>query len=283
MERRALLGLAGAGLFGGLAAPLSALAPLVRRGNHLFVSVRVNGMALDALLDSGAQMSVLDASIANRLGLMNGGNANLRGAGGDVLRANLVKGATIVAAGVTFRPAQIVAVDLTDMGNRMIHGPIAMILGRDFFDSAVLSIDIARQFIDVVPPSAPRRGRRLPLTKAFGIETVSILIDGKPAQATFDTGNAGRLLLSEDFARRAGLLVPGRRAGLEKGQGIGSAVARPLVTLRSVEIAGRRIPVAQAAVGASAHATDATIGLDTLRHFRLVCDFAGRGIWFDPV
>jgi predicted aspartyl protease len=262
---------------------LAAVTRLDYRGRYLFLPIGVNGRPMTALLDSGAQLSVIDRGVATALRLQMGGRVVLHGPAVSGGQATLARGVAIDVAGITLRPAMIVVTDLSTVAGQFAHGPVDMILGRDLFDAAVVAIDIGRGTLAIRPPNAPRPGVRLPLTKQFGVETIPILIDGKKAQATFDLGNSGRMTISGGFARRNGLLAAGRSFGAERVQTMNGPASRLIVPLRSVEIAGRRVAVPNAAVNTSDVASDALIGIDMLRHFRMICDFAHRAVWLDPV
>lgn len=278
MARRMVLALPGAWALGGFRASAQ-VANLDYRDRYLFVATRVNGRPFTALLDSAAQMSVIDTAAAATLGLEPAGTAVVRGATVGSGAATFARGAAIEVAGLTLHPAKVVVTDLS----RVAAGPVPMILGREIFDAAVVAIDIGESTLTLRPPAAPRRGIRLPLTKQFGVETIPILIDGIPAQATFDLGNSGMMLVSAGFARRAGLLAPEREIGHVAVRGINGAAQRPVVFLHSVEVAGRKLAVPHAIIQQVDAASDALIGIDVLRHFRMVCDFAHRAVWLDPV
>ena len=283
IARRTLLTLPAAFVLATAAPAPATVARLGSRGRYLTLDVRVNGTRLTALLDSGAQMTVIDDAFAIALGLQTSGKAILHGPAVSGGQAKLARGVAIDVAGITLRPAVVVVADLSQVGVQAGQGPLAMILGRDLFDAAVVAVNIGASTLEVRAPAAPRAGKRLPLTKEYGVETIPILIDGIPARATFDLGNSGRMMVSEAFARRAGLLAPDRQNGGITVRTINGPARRPIVRLRSVEIAGRKVPVPDAIVEQADNASDALIGIDVLRHFRMICDFAHRAVWLDPV
>ena len=57
--------------------------PLRVTGERLFIPVTVNGIETEALLDSGAEMTLIDAGFARRLGLTSAGEAVARRTGGS--------------------------------------------------------------------------------------------------------------------------------------------------------------------------------------------------------
>ena len=252
-------------------------------GGRLMLDVRVNGEPVEALLDSGAEMSVLDLSLARRLGLAQMREETARGSGEGVLEAGIVDGVTLAAVGLELPNQTVAVLDLTDVAARLLGHPLAMILGREIFDAARLQIDIAGGTIGVVPEAPDPAGERLPLTTEHGIETVAVRIEGKaPVQAAFDLGNGSNVLVSSDYARRAGFLDDGRTITRETGGGIGGPTERAVLVLSSLEIAGRVFHDVPASIDAGATANDVNVGISILRHFLITTDFRERLLWLLP-
>lgn len=285
IDRRALLA-AGAALVAlpacGAADP--AVTPLRVAGDRLYIAASVNGVAVEALIDSAAETSILDTEFAARLGLRRGEPVTARGTGAATAAATLVRGATIDVAGLRLRPREVAVIDLGDIARRLGRGPLPLVLGRELFDAARLRIDIAAATLTVVAstatPAPTPAGVRLPLTARRGIETVPVTIEGLPASADFDFGNGGTVLIGAAFAARHGLLA-GRSTGAIPGGGIGGETTQTTFTLRHFEIAGARFADLPVAIDASPTASDANIGVRLLRRFAVTTDFAARGVWLD--
>ena len=58
---------------------------------------------------------------------------------------------------------------------------------------------------------------------------------------------------------------------------------REVVTLRSIELAGRRFDDVSAAIDPQPSASAVNIGVSLLRHFRITTDFADRVVWLEPL
>lgn len=249
-------------------------------GNRLFLAAEINGQPVEALLDSGAEMSLLDAGTAIRLGLGTTGEAEVRGTGAATEDVTFAEGLETRAAGITLPNQTAAVLDLSDISTRVVGEPVAAILGRELFDAARFALDIEAGRFGQTDDTALKGAVRLPLTDADGIKQVPVRIDGQPEMlADFDLGNGGRVLISEAFARRAGLLDPGRINGTESGGGIGGAVTRQLVTLETLEIAGHTLRNIEAAIDPSPDAMDANVGVSVLREFELLIDFPGGAVW----
>ena len=286
IDRRALLAAGGAVFAGGGARAVGArtvAAPSVTRlrvaGDRLFVPVTINGIAVEALLDSAAETSIVDTAFAATLRLTGGEAATARGTGAATAAATLVTGVTLDVAGLRLHPREVAVIDLSDIARRLGNGPIRLILGREIFDATALAIDIEGATLAVVPPG-PHPGQRLPLIARRGIEQVPVTVEGIAATADFDLGNGGTVLIGAAFAARHGLL-DGRDTRSIGGGGIGGATRQINFILRSIEVAGVRLNDLPAAIDASATASDANIGVRLLRRFGIVTDFAARAVWLD--
>jgi predicted aspartyl protease len=253
------------------------------RGGRLLLDVRVNGQPVEALLDSGAEMSVLDLSFARRLELEGTRTETARGSGAGVLEAGIVDGVRLDAVGLELKNQTVAVLDLSDVADRLLGRPLEMILGREIFDAARLQIDIAGGRIEVMDDTVDPPGVRLPLTTEHGIETFPVRVeDQAPVQAALDLGNGSNVILGADYAKRAGLLADGRAVTRETGGGIGGATERDVITLSSLEIAGRVFRDVPASVDEGANANDVNVGLSVLRHFLITTDYSERLLWLLP-
>ncbi len=246
--------------------------------DRIYLPAAINGVAVEALLDSAAETSIVDAAFAAQLRLPAGEAVTARGTGAATAAATLVKGVGIDVAGLRLRPSEVAIIDLADIARRLARPAMPLVLGRELFDAARLSIDIDAGWLAVVPRAAAPAGVRLPLTARRGIETVPLTIEGHAAQADFDLGNGGTVLIGAAFAERHRLL-DGRPTALIPGGGIGGEAHQTSFTLASLTLAGRRFFDVPAAIDLSPTASDANVGVRLLRRFGVVTDFAARSVW----
>ena len=262
-------------------ASVSAAAPaefLLFDNGRLFVAAKVNGVATEALLDSGAEATLIDPVLAAKARLATGKPQQIHGSGGTS-EARIVEGAAIEGLGQVIQPEAVIVMDLGELSRRLIKRPTQMILGRELFDAARLRIDIGAGQIEVVARTTEPRGTRLDLTPHAGIEAIPALLDDTHVLAEFDLGNGSGVLISRALASRLKLKVIGRRPG----GGIGGAVARDLVQIPSLEVAGRRFSNVTAAIDDQSNAQDLNVGTSILKHFLITTDFQQRAVWLDPV
>jgi hypothetical protein len=164
-----------------------------------------------------------------------------------------------------------------------LHRRLDVILGREVFDAARLSIDIEGRRIAVVDRQREPRGVRLELVTEHGIETVPVRVESAdPVRATFDLGNGSQVLVGAAFAQRMGYLGDGRQVTTQRGGGLGGETTRQVFRLRTLEVAGKTLADVEAAIDSNPSASDLNIGVSVLRHFRITTDYAQHAVWLEP-
>src|SRR5579862_5804936 len=95
----------------------AARVPLAVRADRLFLSIEVNGQPIEALLDSAAESSLIDPSLAGDLKLAVSGQAAVRGSGGEqVARFAHV---SVQVASLRLTDVTVAVVDLGDVSRRL--------------------------------------------------------------------------------------------------------------------------------------------------------------------
>lgn len=211
-------------------APPPATNPVVipfrlQRG-HVMVPARANGSEPRLfMLDTGYSMTMLDAALAESLGLRRAGRITIVGIAGEE-PANMFEGPTFDLAGVTWKPRRVAAFPATEGRSRRRDG----IFGSGFFRRFVVEIDPAGKVLKLHEPGTHRYsgpGAVLPLTFKGStpiVEAVVELPDKSSVKAQFevDTGCTGSLCVGRPFVE-AHQLAPanspseGRRFGVGGG------------------------------------------------------------------
>lgn len=225
-----------------LAYARSSLVPTVR--------VRLGGREVVALIDSGAQYSVIDRALV----------ATLPATGRSLFDMPLV--AYGVGGGAQVGRGTTLAVELPGLAIRGLRaaildlGPLAseeglqtpLILGQDVLGAAVLALDpqrrharlVQREAFDLPPDLSPATVRR-----RGGAMTTDVSVEGSAVEAVVDTGASALLGLSREAANGAGLL-DGRPQGIGVSLVLGGALRSATVEARTVTFADhlyRRVPV----------------------------------------
>lgn len=256
--------------------------PLPRGGGLIEIPVTVNGTPLRAVVDSGAQFSAIDAAVARRLALPR------------------TVAAPILAYGVSGGPTvtHTVAMDLAVPGLHVpkLHAaaldlaPISAITGRNF--QLLIGRDVLREVVveaDFPTGRArflargvyipPRDAVTIPLRSAGGAPVTTVQVEAAaPLEVLVDTGSSGLLALSEDAARKAGLLAPGREMAPAHSVSLGGLTLNRMVTARSVSIAGlplRQVDIQVYRPAANAPAPGGLLGAGLFRRFRMALDLGG--------
>jgi hypothetical protein len=251
--------------------------PLIFDNGRIFVRAMLDQTPTEALLDSGAEGSLIDPVLARQAGLPPGAEVEIKGSGG-VQQARFVYGNHIIANGIDLGEQELLILDLAELSERLIKRPTRMILGRQMFDAARLRIDILGGTWDVLTSSDVAAGTRLPLHKHAGIEAAPVTVNGVDALADFDLGNGSKVMISKAMAAKLGLKV----VGLETGGGIGGKLVRDLVIIDRLDVGGKTFRNVEAGVDALDNAGDLNIGTSILKHFVVTTDFPGHAIYLQP-
>lgn len=255
---------------------------LIVRGDRIFIPVTVNGKSTEALLDSAAELTLIDDDFARAIGVEQAGHGTVKGSGGED-KAQFANGVDIHAVGTDLKDLTVAVLDLDDLSKRLVGTKVAVIIGRELFDAGRFKLDIERGKISKMSQSVRPRGVMLPLVTFRGIEVFPITIEGHAGvMAAFDLGNGSEMMIGRQAADRLGISSPGRVFDRKKGGGIGGSVDREVVALASIAIAGTTFENVSAAIEDQDSQSDANIGVKQLRHFIIVTDFPGRKLWLQP-
>jgi len=254
---------------------------LIVYGDRLFIDAAVNGVAVEALLDSAAEISFADKNWAEEIGLVTSGAETAKGTGGTA-KVTFAENVTLETLGRTLDGLTVAVLDLSDISNRLVGRPVKFVTGRELFDSERLFIDIEGGTISVADRVRAPNGVELTLTAALGIETVKVVVNDVETDAEFDLGNGSGVLIGKAFAEELGLLNELSALERRKGGGIGGEVERIIVHLASLEIAGETFHDVEAAVDETDNAGAINVGVKLLRNFTITTDFSERKIWLDP-
>ena len=252
--------------------------PLIVHNGRLFIAAKVNGLATEALLDSGAEASMVDPTLAAEAKLPEGQAITIKGSGGSTA-ARFVEGVPVEALGLKLQGEGIVIMDMADLSQRLIKRSTRAIVGRELFDAARLRIDLADGVIDVADRALTPVGRKVPLQAHAGIESIPVTVNGVAAQAEFDLGNGSEPMISRAMAGKLRVKVIGKKAG----GGIGGEVQRDVVQLETLELAGARFRNITATVDDQPSANDMNIGTSILKNYLITTDFEQRAVWLEPM
>lgn len=254
---------------------------LPEAGGLIAFPARVGGAAIQAVVDSGAQYSAIDAGLAERLSLpaatplpmvafgVSGAPSLTRAVRVDAdLCAFSVKG--LRAAILNLQPL-----------SALTRQPFSLLLGRDFLRAVVVEADFPGRRAAVFAPARwtpPAQARAVAVRSQAGGMMVEVRIEqGPPVEVMLDTGATGALALSETTARAAGLL-DGRPMRFRRSVTLGGVAVDGVATARRLEFAGRALDDVEVQIyrpAANAPVPNGLLGLGVLERYRLALDLAG--------
>lgn len=266
-------------LLGSLALSGSAAAePLIVDNGRLFITARINGVETEALLDSGAEATLVDPILAKAAKFAPGRPVRMKGSGGEQ-NVSVVSNVRIEALGQTIASTDVVVMDMTDLNTRLIKRPTRAIVGREVFDAAPIRIDLAKGDVRAIGAGETPGGTKLPLTTQGGIETVPVNLGKTKAQAVLDFGNGTGVMIGKELASHMGF----KSVAKMKGGGIGGEIERDVVLLPELTLAGRTFNNVEASVDETSSRAELNVGTPILKNFVVTADFKGRAAWFEPL
>jgi hypothetical protein len=257
------------------------------RGNRIVVAAQINGHETRVMLDTGASMSTLNRSYARSIGLPEGFKIQAKGAGGPV-DAELVSGLTLELGGFHAQNASVGVMDLAPV-ERDLGMPISAIFGRDFFNSAVVSIDWAKNRLSVQSHETFRpeaAANALELTKRGPFNTIKVSIAGAPPiDALLDLGNGNPLILPRTYWGGRPELTGLRSAAAVVG-GVGGMHSARAALVPEITLAGATFNAVPAILSESGSDEDPTqmanVGIGLLKQFKVDLDLGRDRIYLTP-
>jgi predicted aspartyl protease len=247
------------------------------------VDVRIGEVRLRALIDSGAQYSVIDRDLLARLGAVKTFEMPILAYG--------VGGRPQIGKGVTL-DVEVGAVRITRLRTAILDlGLLAsddglgtpLILGQDVLGEVMLDLDARARRVRLLSRSAILPPNVLPTDarRAGGALKTTVTVEGATVEAVVDTGSSSLLALSRSAATAAGLLdARERRPG--SSIVLGGAMASTVVRVRTLTFADQPYDKAEAAIYGDVALPgfpDALIGMEAFAGRRAVLDLGRGRMW----
>ena len=243
----------------------------------IVLKVQIAGETIDAVLDTGSSHSIIDSSLAKRLGIAAAKSVLLTGFSKQV-RAHQSVGTQVTVAGSEYSTSLIIF-EMTPMGMEQ-----KMILGRDFLDIHIIELEFANsrfRFLDSAEardlPSEPISLISESRRKLW----IPVRINGQEVFADLDLGNQGALLISDSAAAR---LIPGLPRSTWVTQDVSGLLTTGSVVVPVFSVAGtdlRSVPAEVMHLPPPDNAS-ANVGLPILRRFAMTLDLGNSRLWLTP-
>lgn len=219
----------------------SAWMPHVRRASVPTVDVRVGGVPVTALVDTGAQYSVIDRGLVERLPVAQRSLFDMPlvayGVGGG---SQMGRGTTLALElpGLAVTGLRAAILDLGPLASEVgLRTPL--VIGRDVLEQAVLALDPRRRFVRLIDRAAfvaPSDLVSTPVSRSNGALVAEVSVEGSVIQAVVDTGSSSLLAVDRSVAAAAGLL-DGRPRERGSSLVLGGAMRAEIVEARTVTFA----------------------------------------------
>ena len=170
--------------------------PFTLKNNHIVISLSVNGKVVDTIIDSGAEINMIDSQFlkTNGAGINKVGSVKVTGINGKQTKS-------------LYSQVPIKLFNQDFMLNKIVEGDLfgsALLLGAPFFNSVVVQIDYPHKKLQLIPRRAVnmRKAANVPCKKqrASHLPAVKVKINNKSFWVTLDTGNNSSLFLKRSFA-----------------------------------------------------------------------------------
>lgn len=240
------------------------------------------------ILDSGAEVTVVDKTTADTLKLRSVGQEPLTGVGGTVQSAFRPLG-ELTLGPATLKDLILSDLDLVPIG-KALGIKLGGVLGADFLRRAVVAIDLNVPTVDVYPRDTYTlpSGSWLPVRFSTGNPAVEASTEGAPnAWYRFDTGADGSVVFHSEFVKRNKLL-DGKETKPAGTGGVGGMITARAGTVKWFELGGHRFDSPKVLFSTADHGAFAehylggNIGHEFMKPFKIVLDFSGYRLALIP-
>jgi hypothetical protein len=274
--------------------------PFDLNANHIYLRATVNGSRpLWFLLDTGAEMSVVDSTVAASVGLTSVGSATARGSGEGTMKAGFAQGVTLAVGRAVAKGQTVVTLPLDALepiDGRSIDG----ILGHDFIASFVVTIDYSQRRVSFRDPArfdsaTIPAGERVPIEIVGGIPRIhgTVVLPGAETidgVFTVDTGSRTALSFNTPFVRENALVNRIAESSLDApyGFGIGGATKTRVGRIDAFRIGVVKFEKPVIGFSFGEKGVDASssiagnIGGELMRRFRVTFDYGRKVMVLEP-
>ena len=248
----------------------------------ILVRVKVNGRAMDFILDSGASETVIDANVAHELGLSVHGRRTLVSLGTTTVGQTFVDDFSL---GEMHAPHFAIAV--TPFSRRVDDKKVVGLLGGDFFASGRIAIDFGAKTVTMLAPSAalPTGGwTKLPIQVTSFVPATTAAFSGFKGTFIVDTGAWSTVFYRhyfEKFTPDKVAGVQGKVAGIS-GRGFDFRTYHaPRMDIGDLAFADVLVQVIDTKAGDDL-TMDGLLGRTFLDNFSLIFDYADHALYLKP-
>ncbi len=279
-----------------LKVPGLARLPFEYASRHVWLKASVNGgPPADFLFDTGASLTVLDSTYAERIGVRTVGRQQGVGAGAlggaSFASVNLLRVAAPDSDGVELSDLKVAVVALDRFLEPYFWRPVAGVLGFDFIQRFVDEIDFDAETLELFEPKDfdyEGKGDPVPMKLAGTTPVVMVKLDSLQGEFRVDVGSGATVDLHTPFVQQHHLLdAPGPSLDVTSG-GFGGTFRTRARRMRSLTIGpftlkAPIVGLSQAAAGAFTSEDYAgNLGNQILERFNCTFDYERRVLYLAP-
>ena len=251
--------------------------------DHIFLRVNVGGKERLWVLDTGAEMSVIDSSFAAELGLEQSGDIKGRGTA-NIISLSLVKLPPFSVKGVRFNEQTAISLDIKNIIFKRAGWDAVGILGYDFISRFLIKIDYAKKIISLYDPDNfvyDGEGKTVDMPFRDATPSIQASVDEKYTGIWEVDIGAGGCDFTYPYAKANGFLE--KNGVYRMGIGAGGPSLDRTVQFDSFDLAG--FIIKKPIIGFPAEAVTGAFGTDeivgnlgnsVLRHFTVYFDYKNQ-------
>jgi predicted aspartyl protease len=250
---------------------------------HIVFKARVEGRDVWALLDTGAQRSIVDIALATAAGRAVGlPEGTIRSSTNFAIPKRRVSNVSISLPNqIDIQSPAVVGMDMSAMSGAMGR-KIEFVLGADFLSLMAFKVDPGPQALEFYPSGAlapPPGFPSIPLRAGYGIE---ILVGDRPVLVELDLGATSALILDPSAWARVGSpsakLSPGGTRGVD-----GQVQVVDFTTVPSVKIGSNQYSDVRAKIMPWSNGDlEGAVGMELMDRLFMVLDVRAEKFWLAP-
>lgn len=245
--------------------------------NQITVSVHIGARETQMFLDTDTDPSAIDAQIAKQLHLKVTGKSSVSSGEGSTHQvATPVVIPHIAVGGVHAKNVAALTSDFRGV-SRIVHTPIAGVLGRSFLNGRIFQIDYPHHVLRFFGSESDlQSGSFIPFRVRDGLIVLDVAVNGRHGVATIDTGSSSGLILTPHGTKQLSLEAAWRASKPSKSTGYNGTVQTRKGTVAGAELAGvalGRVPAEFWSQAGPAPWMDCDIGNAVLKNYRITIDY----------
>ena len=251
--------------------------PFKFKNNHITIDVEIDGQQVKAILDSGANINMIDRAFVEKHGqdFRKTDKVRIKGVNGSSY-VQLYNNVPVKMFGGDFDLDDIAVGDLGDS---------TLLLSSVFFSNVIVQIDFPNSRLQLFPKKAVDMDKfeNVPMKRGRGdsLPAIQVQINGKKVWLTFDTGNSGAVYLKRSLAISEGWLTEDTAVKKSIVQGLSKAASVDQFEVNSLKIGPyelENVPIQVPAEGENTNVGESRRETTTANNSRISRGIKPKGI-----